>query len=134
MHPVNIASRRAYDTRSKLNKESSMCCRCRGEIPQGDEMGGTFGGVVCIKHRSCFRCWFRMGAKDGYREYEDIKTQEIPLVDNPRKGKKPVCFGCLYKLKPHKSFVERQDKIKKSLEGVDLTASGKSADDAIELF
>ena len=116
---------------------SKKCCRCVQDIPKGQELGGTFGGVVCKKHRSCPTCWFSTDYLYGNRRYEPRAYRRIPLVNNPRKGRKPRCFGCLKKLPPHKAYTQRQKKrskkMKLALKGVDMTKSGKSWGDAIVL-
>jgi len=72
------------------------CCRCLIDIPDGTSLGGTYGGVVCIYHRSCQNCWWETNTIFGKRKKESEKTKYIPLVNSPRKGEKIECFGCLY--------------------------------------
>lgn len=116
---------------------SNKCCRCEMEIKEGSELGGTFDGVVCTKHRSCQTCWFARKYSYGIRAREPSGSRDVPLVYDPRKGQKPRCFGCLKEMPPHKAYHkrerERNKKMEMELEGVDMSRSGKSYDDAIVL-
>ena len=73
------------------------CCRCLTELTMDKALGGKYGGVVCIYHRSCQSCWWDV-TPCGFRKKEPIETKSIPLVDHPRWNKDPKCFGCLYKM------------------------------------
>jgi hypothetical protein len=95
-------------------EETPLCCRCG--VGEG-ELGGTYGGVVCKRHRVCQSCWWAPGKQSsctenktylrGLRVHELECTRHIPLVDRPRKGRNPECFGCLYEMPLGGSLLER---------------------------
>ena len=101
------------DNQKNVHKQT-FCCRCEVDI---GELGGTYDGVVCKnpKHRACQSCWWAPGKQasctenksymKGRRAYELECTRQIPLVDKPRKGKVPECFGCLYETPLGGSFL-----------------------------
>ena len=76
-----------------------ICSRCLLILDEKDALGGSYGGVVCIKHRICSSCWWEndiISIEKGKRKNEPISTRNIPLVKDPRKFMKIKCFGCLY--------------------------------------
>lgn len=81
----------------------AQCGRCHSMIPAGEELGGVYGGVCCVRHRSCWTCWFEKNADYGARAQEDASTKHIPLVDKPRKDYDIQCYGCIYNLAEYKA-------------------------------
>jgi hypothetical protein len=79
-----------------------ICCRCELGIKENEKvLGGSYDGVVCLKHRSCMSCWFDAAPQRGARKHESGKTKTIGLVDKPFKGTKPLCPGCKKGLPPY---------------------------------
>lgn len=83
----------------------NLCCRCLRDIKE--PLGGKFGGVVCIYHRSCQSCWWETVSCYGHRKTEKKETKNIALVDGPRKGMRQECFGCFYQIEDHVDAQER---------------------------
>lgn len=77
------------------------CARCRRITPIKELVGGNYGGAVCSFHQVCRPCWFYTPTNYGARKFEDTKTRDIAVVDKPRAGKSPVCFGCAYRVPFH---------------------------------
>lgn len=81
--------------------EAKICCRCELRIKENEKvLGGSYDGVVCLRHRSCMSCWFDSTPLRGARKHESGKTKNIGLVDKPFKGTKPLCPGCKKGLPP----------------------------------
>ena len=81
---------------------AKICCRCELKIKDDENvLGGSYDGVVCLKHRSCMSCWFDSTHLRGARKYESGKTKGVGLVDKPFKGTKPLCPGCKKSLPPY---------------------------------
>jgi len=68
------------------------------------QLGDIKGGVVCMKHRSCQKCWFKTPHEYSQRMYESKTTRSVPLVDRPRSLETPECFGC-FRTKPFHTSV-----------------------------
>jgi hypothetical protein len=95
--------------------EAKVCCRCELRIKTNEKaLGGSYDGVVCLKHRSCVACWFDENFIRGARKYESNKTKNIGLVDKPFKRTKPLCPGCKKGLPPFeliKQYYEKDNTI-----------------------
>ena len=90
-----------HRTELKEKTEAQICCRCELRIHENEKvLGGSYDGVVCLKHRSCMSCWFDKAPLRGARKHEAGKTKHIGLVDKPFKGTKPLCPGCKKQLPP----------------------------------
>ena len=91
-------------------KFDESCCRCRMLTHPSTELGGIYGGVICVNHRSCLKCWFNAESQYGQRKKEPKLYRKIPLVNCPRRKLKKrngdnaiECFGCYYKVPYHVS-------------------------------
>lgn len=71
------------------------CARCRLVTKPEHMLGGTYGGVVCTSHKVCESCWWDRDGAYGARAFEP--DSRVPLVEGPRKGASPVCYGCHYR-------------------------------------
>lgn len=72
------------------------CARCRMVTKSEHMLGGNYGGVVCTSHKVCEKCWWDHDGEYGARTFE--AKSKVPLVEGPRKGASPVCYGCLYRV------------------------------------
>ena len=99
-------------------KFDDKCCRCRLVI-KSSVLGVVYGGVICVHHRSCVKCWFSPKYQYGQRKTEPKLYRNIPLVNSPRKyltkkngDKATECYGCYYKLPYHttvRNIIELQN-------------------------
>lgn len=106
---TSSSKRSARKTKVRQNRvriegdpEAKICCRCELRIKENEKvLGGSYDGVVCLKHRSCMSCWFDAAPQRGARKDESGSTKKIGLVDKPFKGTKPLCPGCKKGLPPY---------------------------------
>jgi hypothetical protein len=84
------------------------CCRCLTNLIEPLALGGYYDGVVCINHRVCEDCWWNsdsLSNKKGRRRIENFQTQNIALVNNPRKNEEIKCYGCIYSLPSYNNII-----------------------------